>query len=383
MVDSMAIEPSRSPASPLAGVNRIRFEADLIDKLLKFPNQILPFVEAAPVWLRIWIYILIFLVFVTIAGVFVSYLISSQSLHEAASLERFSIDQPKDNEEVPLGEDRGWTLVGKFPTGAEAPGQAAKITINVFKLPSRELVQKDDSPLIDNVLGRWSFDALKFPGAGSFDIVANAAMGGQRTFREVRVKCVDKQLAFANSVAQDREFRGAAPLIKRTRDEISLPDRTSQLFELQYKFYAQYIQQRDLNAARETVTAALDLIDPVLPYFPNDLQLQNFRAYFLKDYWMIMHDLGKSEEAAWALDAASTMFGSVNRQDPHDPSAWNGLGSVAALRGDYGTALLYIDKALELAPNYAEAVHDRVEVLRAWEAQKHSAQERTGEPAVR
>jgi hypothetical protein len=314
----------------------------------------------------------------TLAGVFVSYLISKQTQREAASLEHFSIDQPKDNEQIPLGGDRGWTLVGKFPTGAGTPDQAAKITISVINLPSRVLVQKDDSPLIDNVYGRWRFDALKFPGAGSFEIVAVATMGGQQVIRELRVVCVDKEVAFANSVAQDRESRGAAPLIPRSRDEISLPARIRQLFELQYKFYDQYLQQNDLKEARETVTAALDLIDPVLPYFPNDLQLQNFRAYFLKDYWMIMRDLGKADEAPWALDAADKMFASVNRQDPQNAGAWNGLGSVAALRGDYETALFYIKRALEIAPHYAEALHDRDEVSRAWEAKKRSAQEHAG-----
>ncbi len=50
-----------------------------------------------------------------------------------------------------------------------------------------------------------------------------------------------------------------------------------------------------------------------------------------------------------------------------DSHAWNGLGSVALLQEDPERALVYIDRALELLPNYAAAKHDRkltVQMLR-------------------
>ena len=39
-------------------------------------------------------------------------------------------------------------------------------------------------------------------------------------------------------------------------------------------------------------------------------------------------------------------------------------GSVEALRGNYRTALFYVDRALELKPDYADALHDRKEIER-------------------
>jgi tetratricopeptide (TPR) repeat protein len=40
---------------------------------------------------------------------------------------------------------------------------------------------------------------------------------------------------------------------------------------------------------------------------------------------------------------------------PLNESAWNGLGSIAAVRGDFAQALRYIDHALEINPGYAYA----------------------------
>ena len=37
---------------------------------------------------------------------------------------------------------------------------------------------------------------------------------------------------------------------------------------------------------------------------------------------------------------------------------------MAATRGDYQTALLYINAALEIKPDYAEAAHDKAEIQR-------------------
>jgi len=53
------------------------------------------------------------------------------------------------------------------------------------------------------------------------------------------------------------------------------------------------------------------------------------------------------------------MFEIIREQKPDDPGAWNGLGSVALLQGDPARALTYIDRALEILPDYPEAKHDR------------------------
>ena len=108
---------------------------------------------------------------------------------------------------------------------------------------------------------------------------------------------------------------------------------------------------------------ALNRVEPLLPGAPNDYNLQNYRAYMLKNYFMVMRDMGKTEEASWSLDEAGKMFSAIHEQFPKDPGAWNGLGSVAMLRGDPQMALQYIDQALFFAPDYAYAKQDRETVL--------------------
>src|SRR5262249_34641835 len=110
--------------------------------------------------------------------------------------------------------------------------------------------------------------------------------------------------------------------------------------------------------------------DPVLPQSPDDFELQNFRAYFLKDYGMVQRDLNHPQEAQTAFREAGKMFEAVRQQKPDDPSAWNGLGSVAALSGDYNTALHYINKALQIQPDYSAAIEDRKNILNLMQQQK-------------
>jgi lipoprotein NlpI len=54
---------------------------------------------------------------------------------------------------------------------------------------------------------------------------------------------------------------------------------------------------------------------------------------------------------------------------PLDESAWNGLGSIAAVRGDFAQALRYIDHALEINPGYSYARQGREMVEQAMAAQ--------------
>jgi tetratricopeptide (TPR) repeat protein len=100
--------------------------------------------------------------------------------------------------------------------------------------------------------------------------------------------------------------------------------------------------------------------------------LQNFRAYAYKNYAMIMHDLGRKEAFEGALNESEVMFEAIRQQHPADKveraGAWNGLGSIALLREDPRTALLYIEKALEILPDYPQAKEDRELALKMLEA---------------
>jgi hypothetical protein len=76
--------------------------SDVLDRLLKLLDQLLPFLDSAPAWLRMWIYLLIVLNFVTIAGLSVSYLVSKQKRSESESFQHFSIDTPAAQALIPL-----------------------------------------------------------------------------------------------------------------------------------------------------------------------------------------------------------------------------------------------------------------------------------------
>jgi tetratricopeptide (TPR) repeat protein len=78
---------------------------------------------------------------------------------------------------------------------------------------------------------------------------------------------------------------------------------------------------------------------------------------------MALAQLGRHAEAEEALGQADLVFRTRWAENPQDAGAWNGSGSVEALRGHYEQALTYIDKALEIDPDYEEAKQDRQRVL--------------------
>ena len=119
-----------------------------------------------------------------------------------------------------------------------------------------------------------------------------------------------------------------------------------------------------MDEALKIVFKTLDIVDPVLPIFPNDYDLQNFRAYSFNNYAMVSRDLGREDDFKNALSESERMFEAIRQQNPYDASAWNGLGTIALLRHDPRTALQYIDRALEIQPGYNEARQDRDLALR-------------------
>ncbi|HUI44012.1 MAG TPA: hypothetical protein VL523_18770 [Terriglobia bacterium] len=346
---------------------------DALNKLIKLLDQLLPFLEGAPPWLRVWVYALIILNFATIAAVSVSYLISKQTGAQAGTFEHFTIDNPAANAVIPLGNTGSWMVAGKFPVIAAGQDVKHEVQVEVLRLPAREKVPQDGSARISTAFGSWRFESAKFPGAGPYEIVATAVLGNGSDFRSVQVSCTDKATAYRDSIVSDRRERGAPPIAWLKADSVSLPQIEAQLAELQNQFYQHYIVENDLAQSLETVNLALNVVEPLLPAFPDNYDLQNFRAYMLKNYAMIMRDEGRPADANRSLEEAAKMFGAVYQQSPNDASVWNGLGSVAMLRGNPQMALQYIDQALFLQPGYPEALHDREIVLAALKAQEKPA----------
>jgi tetratricopeptide (TPR) repeat protein len=84
---------------------------------------------------------------------------------------------------------------------------------------------------------------------------------------------------------------------------------------------------------------------------------------------MVMRARGNDDQFKHALSEAEKMFETIRQQEPDDPSAWNGLGNVALLRNDPSSALNYIDRALEIRPDYEAARNDRTLALRMLQEQ--------------
>lgn len=337
--------------------------SDTPKKYADFLDQLLPFLYAAPDWFKIWIYVLIFLILATAALAGIFYLQAKDKGHFAQSWEAFSVENPKANADIPLGGTQSWMLEGTFPLfEKEELRKTARLQVQVYKFPDRDEVAQSGMSRLATAEGRWSFESAKFSGNGSYEIVVTAFAGNDSTFRRLQVNCIDKAAALSAAIQADRAKRGATRL-ETARPAPESPELAyAQLSDKQTAFFAQY--PGNLDAAQKTVFEAFDILDRVLPARPDDHWLQAMRAYMFKNYAMVMRDKGNTAEFNRALDESQKMFELIRQQDAKDASAWNGLGSVEALRGNYRTALFYIDRALELKPDYAEALHDRKEVER-------------------
>jgi tetratricopeptide (TPR) repeat protein len=336
-------------------------------KYIQFLDQLIPLLEAAPAWFKIWIYVLIFLIFATIALSGVFYLISKEDQRAKQSLQAFSVERPRAGEELPLGKSLSWMLEGRFPVVETSdPANAADVRVEVYRLPDREEVRQTGRARISAVEGHWRFESALFAGNGDYEIVVAGSLGARKVFRYVKVTCRDKADVYRSAIDTDRQLRGVPVLSAAKPAAPSLPTVQQQLFQNQEEFWRHY--PRDPDAALKVVFAGFDIVDQALPEFPNDYQLQNFRAYMLKNYAMIMRDKTRPAEFNRALDESAKMFEAIRQQEPGDAAAWNGLGSLELLRENPHRALIYIDRALELMPNYPAALNDRalaLEMIRA------------------
>ena len=279
----------------------------------------------------------------------------------------FSIDQPRNGDELPLGENQQWLLEGTLHLAEAAKwlewlASKPTIDVEVRKLPERQAIPQEGNATLNNVQGLWRFDSAKFRGEGDYEILTKITFAGKTDWRPLRVRCLPKANAYRQAIAEERSNRGTAPVIPLNLNPEELSDLKQRVIIMQDKFFDLY-DHKDLDAAESNAIQTLDMLDPVLLSNPNDWLLQNLRAYALKNYAMTMKFRGNTKEFERALDGAEKMFKAIRQQNPNDPGAWNGLGSVASLRNDYSTALQYINRALEILPTYPAAKEDRVKVI--------------------
>jgi hypothetical protein len=301
-------------------------------------------------------------------------------------LSGFSIDRPAAQQIIPLGVAQTWMLEGRLGSGIEGAPAMPQIEVEVFKLPERREIAQDGRVRLSTETGFWRFESARFDGAGPYEVIVTVRLGKRHDFKSVEVECLPKSDAFRRAIDGERQRRGVpriavgggSPGRANGRAGAVLPPRPDaapanpqarlarqkeELYKLQEQFLDAYIRRRDLDAAERILTATFNVVDPLLPSFPNDTELQNFRAYGLKNRAMILRDRGNTRELARTLAEAEQMFAAIREQSPDDAAAWNGLGSIALLRNEPARALEYINRALELRPDYEEAKADRATAL--------------------
>jgi tetratricopeptide (TPR) repeat protein len=290
------------------------------------------------------------------------------------SLKDFSVEQPQNDDEIPLGINKSRILEGHFPVieTDDEMQKTARIEVEVYKLPGREELPQTGKSRISTIEGTWFFDSAKFTGEGLYEIVVSASLGNSTYYQRLKVKCTEKATFYRKYIDQDRKIRGVEEVQPPDLSEVSIHYLRSQLPQLQQDFF-DFFNRNNMDKALATVLGTLDIVDRILPLFPNDLAIQNVRAYTFKNYAMIMKRLKRHDEFERALDEAYRTFEAIRDQNPEDAGAWNGLGSIYLLRRNPEKALPYINRALQIYPNYKAALIDKNTALKLLEAKNTAA----------
>ncbi len=340
-------------------------------KFLSFLDRLLPFLSLCPPWFRFWVHALILLNFLTIAGLAIVYLSSKEKASDEGSLSFFSFITPADSQEIPLNDDSSWMLTGNLPKAKDAD-----FDVQILKLPGRDPVPQTGQKIKSTFDGHWSFEPARFDGPGSYEIKATGLLQGDSLVRTVTVTCYDKATAYKLSIGREEKFRPGADIVSLPKGAVSPDQIAGEWAKLQNDFLALYMSQQppataDVEKALAIANQGLDLIDSVLPLAPNNFDLQNARAFFLKDYAMAALDLHRPE-ANQALQEAKLMFEAVVEQAPTDTNAWNGLGNVYLMNGQPSKAIFFIRRALQLAPDNFFAQNDLALATKQVEEQQHA-----------
>jgi hypothetical protein len=299
-------------------------------RLTQYLDQLLPFLEAAPGWFKIWLYVLVALIGVTVVAAFVFYLNMRDRQFTARSFDNFQITTPKNGGEIAISETKSLLVHGRFPVFAASDGSSpadTSVSLKVERLPHFESVPQENSNAVGPTAdGVWHAKVV-CPNEGRYRVMAIGHIGKQLLVREVTVDCIDKASLFAKQMRVDRAIRGVGQIPHRPPAIIDKNMLVQQLSNLQRDLVAAF-SSNDWTQALTLVTQALDLIDPALLYSPDDLYFQNQRAYFFKNYAIVMRKMKREDEVSRSLLEAETMFKAVLDQEQKDPSAWNGMGSV-------------------------------------------------------
>ena len=152
-------------------------------------------------------------------------------------------------------------------------------------------------------------------------------------------------------------------LVLPTTEQMPLPQAKQELYEMQLGYF-DLLDNKKAAEALELAQKIQAYLNRVLPLYPQDSELKVTRGYLFKNEAMALMRLGRYDQSEAALDEGELIFRTMIDERPRDAGAWNGLGSVTAVRGNYEEALGYIDRALEIMPGYSAAIRDREQILR-------------------
>ena len=173
----------------------------------------------------------------------------------------------------------------------------------------------------------------------------------------------------AISLTDEKWVSDVEALLERLR-EIILPTATEiTQRRAEQELYAMQLRYFDL-LENKRAAEALDLaqktqayLDRVMPLYPQNPVLKETRGYLYKNEAMSLNYLERYGEADKALDKGEVIFRTMIDERPQDAGAWNGLGSIEAVRGNYEKAHEYVDRALKILPDYPAAIQDHEQIL--------------------
>lgn len=165
-----------------------------------------------------------------------------------------------------------------------------------------------------------------------------------------RIPEADRRAGFA---ASKRWIEETDPSVEAIEEDVENREETIIVVaQLQYAGIMA-LEREDRTAAEKAFQEAEARVARGLEEAPNDLMYLNLKGYNFKNRAMLF-----PRQAPAELANAEKVFQAILAADPKDPSAWNGLGSVAILRGDFDEAENNLRRALQILPDYPAARHD-------------------------
>ena len=129
-----------------------------------------------------------------------------------------------------------------------------------------------------------------------------------------------------------------------------------------YLRHSEMERMGDLPSAERFLKQAEMHVNRALSLDPFDLEALIQSGYIYNDYARQYIRRQQPEKAVELLDKAKQHFEYVQERDPRNAGAYNGLGWIYYLRGDFDSAIDQHKKALLLRPDYASAHCDLGEV---------------------